>query len=154
MAIEIERKFLVDLGRLGGLTAGEVISQGYIPTQDKTAVRVRTKGDSAFLTLKGENRGAARLEFEYEIPVTDAQVILAQLCSGPRIEKVRYTMNFGNHLWEIDVFHGENLGLVVAEVELTHEDEDLSLPPWVNEEVTGDSRYYNVNLLTHPYLRW
>ncbi|MCV6609563.1 MAG: CYTH domain-containing protein [Amphritea sp.] len=154
MAQEIERKFLVDLKRLQLPEQGHPICQGYIPTADKTAVRVRIMGDQAFLTLKGENRGAVRTEFEYGIPVNDARQMLDELCKGPKIDKTRYLIRHADHLWELDIFAGDNLGLVVAEVELDSEDENPLLPDWVTEEVTNDPRYFNSNLLNHPYKNW
>ena len=154
MGLEIERKFLVDAAIVAELRDGEYICQGYIPTQTKTAVRVRIKGTNAFLTLKGENRGAVRTEYEYPIPVDDAKSILSDLCLGPKIEKTRYTITVANHVWELDLFHGDNEGLIVAEVELSNEQEHVELPDWVTEEVTDDARYYNVNLLNNPYKAW
>jgi adenylate cyclase len=154
MAKEIERKFLVNHNILAELGEGEAICQGYIPTQGKTAIRVRIKADRAFLTLKGENQGAVRSEFEYPIPIGDARAILAELCPGPKIEKTRFTRQYDRHLWEIDVFAGDNAGLVVAEVELSEENEVVKLPGWVHKEVTGDPRYYNTSLLTNPYCQW
>lgn len=154
MAQEIERKFLVDQDKLGELNCGIAIKQGYVPTSDKTAVRVRVMGDQAFLTLKGENRGAVRTEFEYEIPLDDAEQMLTELCTGPKVDKTRYLITHDKHLWELDIFSGENQGLVVAEVELNHEDETVTLPKWVASEVTGDPKYYNSNLLNHPFKNW
>lgn len=154
MALEIERKFLVCTARLGSLENGEHIRQGFIATADLTAVRVRTAGERAWLTIKGENKGAVRLEFEYAIPINHAQKILDQLCSGPAISKTRYRRQFRGYEWEIDVFHGENSGLVVAEVELRSERDEPELPDWVLEEVTSDPRYYNVNLVACPYSQW
>lgn len=154
MAQEIERKFLVDQDKLGELNCGIAIKQGYVPTSDKTAVRVRVMGDQAFLTLKGENRGAIRTEFEYEIPLDDAEQMLTELCTGPKVDKTRYLITHDKHLWELDIFSGENQGLVVAEVELNHEDETVTLPEWVASEVTGDPKYYNSNLLNHPFKNW
>ncbi len=156
MPLEIERKFLVDANQITQLSlpSGKVICQGYIATQDKTAVRIRIQGPQAFLTLKGANTGATRVEFEYPIPVADAKSMLDQLCSGPIIEKTRYCIPFAQHTWELDIFHGDNQGLIVAEVELTDENESITLPPWVIEEVTGDPKYYNVNLLAAPYCSW
>ena len=154
MAKEIERKFLVNHTILAELGEGEAICQGYIPTQGKTAVRVRIKAERAFLTLKGENRGAVRSEFEYPIPISDARAILAELCTGSKIEKTHFTRQHHGHLWEIDVFAGDNAGLVVAEVELSEENEVVNLPSWVEQEVTGDPRYYNTSLLTKPYCQW
>ncbi len=154
MAQEIERKFLIDLNLLGPLGTGTAIKQGYIPTRDKTTVRVRVMGEQAFLTLKGANRGAVRSEFEYPIPRIDADQMLDELCAGPVIDKVRYLIPHDKHLWEIDIFAGDNAGLVVAEVELTTEHEAVSLPHWVTAEVTGDPKYYNSNLLHTPYKLW
>jgi len=154
MAQEIERKFLVDLVRLGELTDGESIQQGYIATKDLTTVRIRVKGHHGYLTLKGETTGASRLEYEYPIPVEDAEEMLNNLCSGPLIEKRRYEVEFKDHLWEIDLFEGENEGLVVAELELEEVDLVIELPNWVRVEVTGDPKYYNVNLLKYPYRCW
>lgn len=154
MAQEIERKFLVNLNKLQLPEQGLMICQGYIPTADKTAVRIRIMGEKAFLTLKGENRGAVRTEFEYEIPTTDAQQMLKELCKGPVVDKIRYLITHQKHLWELDIFSGDNLGLVVAEVELDSEDEELNLPEWITEEVTSDPRYFNSNLLSHPFKNW
>ena len=154
MALEIERKFLIDLDSLGPLPQGIRIVQGYIPTQGKTAVRIRLKGEQAFLTIKGENRGAVRSEFEYPIPVDDADTMLAELCNGQSVDKIRYLIDHAGHTWEVDIFSGSNQGLVVAEVELDSEDENVSLPDWVREEVTGDPRYYNSSLISHPYSIW
>ena len=154
MAQEIERKFLIDPDKLDDLNCGITIKQGYVPTSDNTAVRVRIMGDQAFLTLKGENRGAVRTEFEYEIPVSDAEQMLAELCSGPKVDKTRYLITHDKHLWELDIFAGDNLGLIVAEVELSSETEEVKLPDWITQEVTGDPKYYNSNLLENPYSNW
>lgn len=154
MGVEVERKFLVDLQKIGKLENGAAIKQGYIPTGNKVAVRVRLKGNEAFLTLKGANKGATRSEYEYLIPVADAEAILGELCSGPVVTKTRYLKENAGHTWEIDVFHGENDGLIVAEVELEKEDEVVTLPDWAIEEVTGDAKYYNSNLLGHPFSKW
>lgn len=154
MAREIERKFLVDPGRLGALADGVEILQGFIETRDLTVVRVRIAGGDAWLTLKGKNTGAVRTEFEYPIPVSDARQILSELCGERVIVKTRYLRQFAGHTWEIDVFAGDNAGLSVAEVELKSEDENLLLPDWVGLEVTEDPRYYNVNLLSHPFCDW
>ncbi len=154
MAQEIERKFLIDPALLELPAEGETIRQGYIPTSTKTAVRVRIKGGQAFLTLKGENRGAVRSEFEYSIPLEDAMAMLDELCQPPMIDKVRYRIPHAGHLWEVDRFHGENEGLWVAEVELEAEYERVELPSWIRQEVTGDPRYYNANLIQHPYSQW
>lgn len=156
MPDEIERKFLVDLDRVPLPSTGIEIRQGYLPLSEstKTVVRIRTKGEVAYLTLKGENRGATRQEFEYAIPVSEALEILEDLCHKPLIEKTRYEISADNHLWEIDIFHGENKGLVVAEIELKDESDHFERPGWLLEEVTHDPRYYNSNLLQMPYKDW
>ena len=128
MATEIERKFLVNKELLPALTNGQHIVQGYIPTADKTAVRIRIKGQQAWLTIKGANQGASRLEFEYPIPLTDAQQMLAELCTGGAIDKHRYEIVHQGLTWEVDVFAASNAGLIVAEVELEDEQQAVSLP--------------------------
>lgn len=154
MAKEIERKFLIDLTKIGPLVGGTVMKQGYIKTVDLTTVRARIAGEKAFLTLKGANRGMTRTEFEYEIPIEDAEGIIAELCSGPVVEKTRYEINHAGHIWEVDIFHGDNEGLTVAEIELADENEQFEKPSWVNSEVTGDVKYYNANLLENPFKDW
>lgn len=154
MAKEIERKFLIDISSVESMGSGSRIRQGYISTTDNTAVRIRISGAAAYLTLKGENQGATRSEFEYEIPVDDANEIINELCSGPIIDKTRYLVEHSAHTWEIDVFHGENDGLIVAEVELESETETVDLPNWVLSEVTGQVKYYNVSLLDNPFSKW
>jgi adenylate cyclase len=114
---------------------------------------VRVAGRNAFLTLKGASQGPVRTEFEYPIPVADAEVLL-QMCAGPLIEKVRYEVQHGGLCWEVDEFCGENHGLVIAEVELTAPDQPFDRPPWVGEEVTDDPRYFNSQLAIHPYITW
>lgn len=153
MAVEIERKFLIYKEKIT-LENGCDIKQGYIKTANETVVRVRIKGLKAFLTIKGENKGASRLEFEYEIPLDEANEMLQKLCSKPIIDKTRYEIKHENHLWEVDVFYGDNDGLVVAEVELSKEDEKVSLPSWIKKEVTGDIKYYNNQLIKNPYKLW
>jgi len=154
MAKEIERKFLIDLQLIGELPDGKLISQGFIGTNDKTVVRARIKGDESFLTLKGEVKGFTCSEFEYQIPVDDAKNIINELCSGGVVDKTRYEITHENHTWEIDIFHGQNEGLVVAEVEVQSESESVSLPKWIVKEVTGDPKYFNVSLLSNPYSQW
>jgi adenylate cyclase len=151
---EIERKFLVrgDAWREGA--AGTTYRQGYLSTVKERTVRVRTVGDRGYLTIKGITVGATRSEYEYDIPVEDAQQMLDELCERPLIEKTRFVIAAAGHDWEVDEFAGENAGLIVAEVELASEDEDVALPPWAGEEVTGDPRYYNANLIAHPFSRW
>ena len=154
MAKEIERKFLIDISGVESIGSGSRIKQGYISTTDNTAVRIRVSGTVAYLTLKGENQGATRPEFEYEIPIEDANEIIKELCSGPVIDKTRYLVEYGSHTWEIDVFHGDNDGLIVAEVELESETEEVDLPKWVINEVTGEVKYYNSSLLDNPFNKW
>ena len=152
MAIEIERKFLVtgDGWRQG---RGTRLSQGYLNRDKARTVRVRVAGPQAFLTVKGATQGASRAEFEYEIPVADAEQLL-KLSDGPVVEKVRHVLNHAGTTWEVDEFLGESLGLVVAEVELTHEAQAFERPPWLGQEVTEDPRYFNSSLAVHPYSRW
>lgn len=152
MGIEIERKFLV-CGQ--GWRQGQALrySQGYLNRAAERTVRVRIAGEQAFLTIKGRSQGASRLEFEYPVPLADAQA-LQQLCEGPLIEKTRYTLEQDGLRWEVDEFHGENTGLVLAEVELASEDQAITRPDWLGEEVTGDERYYNSRLSEQPFGRW
>ena len=154
MGREIERKFLVrDWSWREGAT-GVTYRQGYLSTARACTVRVRTGGGRAWLTVKGPARGLERLEFEYEIPPADADTMLDELCPHPPIEKTRYRVPFGGLVWEVDVFHGANEGLVLAEVELERADQPVELPPWAGEEVTGDPRYLNAHLAEHPYTTW
>ena len=154
MGIEIERKFLIDTGKLPPLTHGYTIKQGYIPTADHTTVRIRVHDQDAFLTIKGKSVGASRLEFEYSIPLQDANDMLEALCQSAVVEKTRYLVEHEGHTWEVDVFEGSNKGLVVAEVELDSEEEAFALPSWVTKEVTDDIRYFNSNLIDNPYSKW
>ncbi|OUR67511.1 adenylate cyclase [Cycloclasticus sp. 46_83_sub15_T18] len=156
MAVEIERKFLVDFSNIVLPGNGVLIKQGYLPlaSETKTVVRVRIKAERAYLTVKGANVGASRAEFEYQIPLADAEEMLANLCDKPLVEKTRYELMVEGHCWELDVFVGDNEGLVVAEVELAAETESFVLPSWVEKEVTGDPRYYNSSLLALPYKLW
>ncbi len=154
MGEEIERKFLVS-GELWRETAeGTRYRQGFLSTEPERTVRVRVAGPRGSITVKGKNIGARRAEFEYEIPVADAEQMLDTLCKRPLIEKVRYTLAIGPHTWEIDVFEGDNAGLVVAEIELSREDEAFERPDWVGNEVTDDPRYFNSNLVANPYRTW
>lgn len=154
MATEIERKFLVR-GE-GWRALGEAVAyrQGYLSTAPARCVRVRIAGEHAFLTLKGATTGARRAEFEYAIPVADARELLDTLCLRPLIEKVRRTIHLHGVTWEVDEFAGDNRGLVVAEVELTDPLQAVELPDWIGREVTGEARYYNANLVRHPYCTW
>lgn len=154
MPKEIERKFLVrNDGWRSGAT-GLLIRQGYLCTDAERTIRVRTRGDTGTLTIKGAMRGLTRDEFEYPIPRDDADAMLDGLCQRPLIEKTRYVLDHAGVTWEIDVFAGDNAGLVIAEVELRTEHQDVALPPWLGAEVSDDPRYLNVNLFRHPYTRW
>jgi adenylate cyclase len=155
MATEIERKFLVtgDSWR-GAVESQQHVMQGYLANGENATVRVRVKGDAAYLTIKGMMTGISRAEYEYQIPVADAQAMLKDLAVSPAIDKTRYLVRCGAHVWELDVFAGDNAGLVMAELELASEDESFQLPEWAGEEVSDDLRYYNVNLSRHPYKRW
>ena len=152
MGVEVERKFLVQ--GIGWVTGtGVLYRQGYLNRDKTRTVRVRIAGDAAFLTVKGVSVGATRAEFEYAIPQADAEGLLA-LCDGPLIEKTRHLVRVDGTLWEVDVFAGDNAGLVVAEVELTAEDQPFARPDWLGAEVTHDVRYFNSNLATQPYCLW
>lgn len=146
MALEIERKFLVDEKKLPAqiLINGEKISQGYLSVEPARTVRVRIKGERAFLTIKSVNVGIVRQEFEYEIPLEDAEEIL-KLCEKV-LEKVRYKVEYAGHIWEIDIFGGRLAGLILAEVELTAPKEILELPDWLGDEVSDNPKYFNSNL--------
>jgi len=154
MGQEIERKFLVigDAWRDGA--RGERFRQGYLSSTKERTVRVRIRDKHATLTIKGPAAGLTRPEFEYAIPLADAEQMLDTLCERPLIEKTRWMVDFGGLRWEIDEFDGENTGLVVAEVELEREDQHVELPPWVGTEVTHDARYQNASLVHAPYSRW
>ncbi|TRZ66729.1 MAG: CYTH domain-containing protein [Rhodocyclaceae bacterium] len=154
MGKEIERKYLVDLAAWKPQGPGTHFKQGYLNTQKERVVRVRIEGAQAKLTIKGVNVGVTRAEFEYLIPVDDAAILLDNLCEQPLIDKHRHKEVHGGKTWEIDIFHGENDGLVVAEIELASEDEKFEVPAWVAREVSSDSRYYNSNLLKNPYKSW
>ena len=154
MAKEIERKYLVKPGAWTPRDAGTHFKQGYLNSQKERVVRVRIEGHKARLTVKGVTTGVSRSEFEYAIPEDDAAAMLDHLCERPLIDKHRHLERYGGHMWEIDVFHGENEGLIVAEVELESEREAPNLPPWIGEEVSSDPRYYNSNLLKHPFKSW
>ena len=153
MADEIERKFLVTSREWRTGEATEY-RQGYLNLDKERTVRVRVAGERAYLTVKGITRGATRREFEYPIPLAEAEEMLAGLCRQPLIEKRRYRLQHAGLTWEIDEFFGDNAGLVVAEVELEREDQPFERPPWLGDEVTDDPRYYNASLVEHPYRDW
>lgn len=146
MAVEIERKFLVDRQKLRGLKylSVEKISQGYLSTNP--TVRVRLTDEHGYLTIKSSTEGISRQEFEYEIPATDAEKLL-ELCGRLVLKKYRRKVSYGGHIWEIDFFAGRNAGLILAEVELTSPDEKIDLPAWVTKEVSFDKRYFNSHLV-------
>lgn len=154
MGTEIERKFLVRGDTWKTLAAGVRMRQGYLSADPERVVRVRVEGDAATLTIKGRTVGATRGEWEYPIPLADAEQLLDRLCPRPLVEKFRYRIEQHGMLWEVDEFLGENAGLVVAEIELRSEDQVFVRPEWVGDEVTDDPRYYNANLLRHPYSAW
>ena len=154
MGKEIERKFLVKDNTWRGQDVGKRYRQGYLSTVKERTVRVRTAGDKAFFTVKGITVGASRSEYEYEIPVGDANEMLDRLCERPLIEKTRYRISHAGLVWEIDEFESENRGLIIAEVELKDEQQSVTLPGWVGKEVTGDPRYFNANLVAKPFTTW
>jgi adenylate cyclase len=155
MPVEIERKFLVvDDAWRRDVSRSERMAQGYLAGPPaRCSVRVRIAGDAAHLNIKSVTLGVERDEYEYAIPLPDAERLLATL-AGNRVEKLRHYVKVDRHLFEIDEFLGENAGLVVAEVELAHANEQFPRPPWLGREVSDLSRYYNLNLATHPYSRW
>ncbi|MTJ92155.1 MAG: CYTH domain-containing protein [Desulfovibrio sp.] len=154
MGKEIERKFLINGDDWRALAQGTMYRQGYLNSAKERTVRVRTVGDRAFLTIKGITVGATRAEYEYEIPFGDCNALLDNLAEKPLIEKKRYKIKQGEFVWEIDEFFGDNQGLIVAEIELVSEDQVFNKPQWVGEEVTGDPRYFNSNLIKHPFTKW
>ncbi len=174
MAIEIERKFLVKnddwrtlatgtasidtasigTASIGTAFTGTVYRQGYMVSDIDRTVRVRLAGDRGYITIKTATSGISRSEFEYEIPDSDASELLDTLCDRPLIEKTRYKIPYGDLIWEVDEFVGENQGLIVAEVELNHADQLVSLPDWIGQEVSDDPRYFNSNLVKYPFSQW
>jgi len=154
MAKEIERKFLVDRRKLPPLRSPLNITQGYIPGAATATVRIRISNDKAFLTLKGKADGLTRSEFEYAVPPADARQMLEEFCYASFIEKKRYLIPYEGHIWELDIFEGENEGLMIAEIELSSENETFSMPAWITKEVSSDPRYRNSSLIVHPYSVW
>ena len=154
MQYEIERKFLVSDKRIIDELEGKFYKQAYIETTDKTVVRVRITPDNAFLTIKGENKGLKRLEYEYVIPKKDANEIIDNLCQKSVIEKIRYVVYHDNKKWEIDQFLEQNEGLIIAEIELENENTEFTKPEWLGMEVTNDVRYFNSNLIKNPFINW
>ena len=155
MATEIERKFLLSSDRWrDSADSGTRLRQGYLIGAEKSSVRIRIEGERANINIKSATLGVRRQEYEYPIPLADAEEMLDTLCEQPQIEKTRYHVPLGGHVWEVDVFAGDNAGLVVAEVELEDENEPFERPEWLGEEVSEDTRYYNVCLIRHPYKDW
>ena len=155
MSQEIERKFLFKVGN--DIPEGDAVRivQGYLSSVPERTVRVRIRGESGYLTIKGigNETGASRFEWEQKIPVSEAKDLL-RICEPGVIDKIRHRVNVGQHLFEIDQFFGDNEGLVLVEVELAHEGETFDRPEWLGEEVTGDVRYYNSMLMKEPYSTW
>jgi adenylate cyclase len=158
--VEIERKFLVDMDLLtgprgcGANTNGTPIEQGYIGQHRSFwTTRVRVARHKAYLTVKGPKIGNSGFEAEYEIPVSDAKALLAQACEKT-IKKIRYNIPHEGHVWELDIFEGENEGLAVVEIELMHSSDDYDIPEWCTKDVTGETKYYNSNLIDEPYQDW
>jgi adenylate cyclase len=154
MAKEIERKFLVKSTDYRLLAEAVKYLQGYICNTPDKVVRIRIAGDKAFITIKGASKGDTREEFEYEILSDDARQMLDKLCEKPLIEKTRRIIPFGGKTWVVDEFEGENEGLILAEIELLFSAEPVEIPAWIADEVTGDTRYYNSNLVQNPYKGW
>ena len=154
MALEIERKFTVKNEDWKGLSYQENnIAQGYLNSSPDRTVRIRISNNEGFITIKSKNSGAVRSEFEYSIPLNEATELLA-MCEKPTISKTRYLIDFKNHTWEVDVFKEENQGLIVAEIELSSQNESFEIPKWIGEEVTHDKRYYNSALISFPFCEW
>lgn len=154
MGVEIERKFLLAGDAWRGLGQAVLLRQGYLSSARERVVRVRIEGEQAMLTIKGANVGATRGEWEYPIPLADAVELLDGLCEQPLIEKVRHRIEHAGMVWEVDEFLGTNAGLIVAEIELASEDQPFEKPEWIGAEVSGDARYYNANLIRHPFSQW
>jgi adenylate cyclase len=155
MATEIERKFLLrDDSWRDQVEQSQRMAQGYLQRSGDTAIRVRIAGDQAHLNIKKSLDGIHRLEYEYPIPLADARELLEQVALPTPIDKTRHLIRQGPHTWEIDEFHGDNAGLIVAEIELSHADEAFDRPAWLGEEVSSDTRYYNSNLSERPFKDW
>jgi adenylate cyclase len=155
MGVEIERKFLVDHAKWNNLDKpeGSIFRQGYMLRDADKTIRIRVTGNKGFITIKGKTTGISHSEHEYEIPVIDGDELLSAFCEAV-ISKTRYCITYAGKVWEVDVFTGDNDGLIVAEIELDDEQETFETPDWLAAEVTGDERYYNSNLSVHPYKNW
>jgi len=154
MAMEIERKYLVKNDQYKSSADSAVFRQGYLSVEAERTVRVRSYNGKGFLTIKGKTNSWSREEYEYDIPIQDAERMLDNLCIPPIIEKVRYFLTYADCKWEVDEFLGVNEGLVVAEIELESEQQIFEKPEWIGTEVTSDSRYFNSNLVNNPYKNW
>lgn len=155
MGAEIERKFLlIDESWRHAVERSTVYRQGYLSDRDDVTVRIRIAAESAWITVKGPSDGIARAEFEYDIPVADAGVMLSTLCRPPLIEKTRHIVTHAGFTWEIDEFAGDNVGLVVAEVELSDADQQFELPDWAGKDVSSLTRYFNAALVERPFATW
>ena len=154
MGREIEKKFLIADNSWRGLAEGSLYCQGYLNSEKGRTVRVRTVNERGILTIKGPEANGVRLEYEYDIPITEAREMLFQLCHRPLIEKIRYRILYAGFNWEVDEFKGENAGLLLAEIELDFVGQQFEKPPWIGMEVTGDTRYYNACLVQNPYSHW
>lgn len=155
MATEIERKFLVtDESWRQQVYRSEHLCQGYLVSDRQRSVRVRVSDNEAWLNIKSGTLGVSRSEYEYPIPVEDGREILDHLCRRPLLEKTRHYVRYGSYVWEIDVFEGDNEGLVMAEVELANSEDKFPRPQWLGEDVSDDPRYYNARLVEHPYKDW
>lgn len=155
MPIEIERKYLVHPEKWKNLQKpkGEIYRQGYLLTDPHKTIRIRKTDEKGFITIKGISVGAKRQEFEYEIPKSEAEELLNQFAVS-ELSKIRYKIVFENYLWEVDEFSGDNEGLIVAEIELSDEQETFKIPEWIATEVTEDERYFNSNLTVNPFKNW
>ncbi len=155
MGLEIERKYLIDHTKWQQIDkpAGQLYRQGYLLTNPEKTIRVRLTETTGFLTIKGLSVGATRPEYEYEIPLQDAKELLDNF-SISELQKIRYKIFYNNKIWEVDEFLGDNLGLIIAEIELTGEEEQFDIPDWIDKEVTGEEKYYNSNLTVEPYKNW
>jgi adenylate cyclase len=153
MAKEIERKYLIDAEKWGMQGSPVAIVQAYLVILPDKTVRIRKAGEKAFITIKGNKKGITRDEFEYSVPLDDATELL-KMCGEFQVEKTRYIQELYGKKWEIDVFHGKNEGLIVAEIELHSEEELIKLPEWVIREVSTEEKYFNFNLATKPFSTW
>lgn len=154
MPLEIERKFLVThTAFLEGIKPVNII-QGYLHSDAEKTLRIRIAGNLAFLTIKGKSEGIVRPEYEYEIPLADAQEMMNLFCRGQHIIKKRFCLDYMGKAWTIDVFEGDNEGLIIAEIELDNPEEPIEIPPWAGPEVSNDIRYYNSQLMVRPFKFW